>query len=264
MELNTKRVLVVLTALQTFDLAVGTGQLKITEHMLPAALIPAITDWASALAFLLGIAITAIAGTSWATDGAPAKPVMPTAGVAAALALAVGLMLCMGGGNAHAQQLLRKPQITGNLAADIKANSAASPSALSGGSLQCDFNLFANIDPKSKFDQIKNCVSAAVNDGVTPFAVDVKTALDSATASKDTVALGCLTPAYAIVQAAAGTPGVPAVAATDTVPAVAAVPAKIPGLVLLFQKFREFTTAGGPSSCQAWIKTTIAGAVVSP
>jgi hypothetical protein len=60
-------------------------------------------------------------------------------------------------------------------------------------------------------------------------------------------------PALSIVQAEVGTPAVAAkeaVAATATTPAIAAVtavPAQMPGVILIFQKFREFTLTGGPT-----------------
>lgn len=129
MELNTKRVLCILGGIEAVDLAVGTGQLKITEHMLPAGIIPAVQDWAAFFAFVISIVMTGITGGSWATDTSVAdarvapKPVPLVTPAAAVLALAFGLMFLFGSGDVHAQ--LRKPQVTGNIIEDIKANNAA-------------------------------------------------------------------------------------------------------------------------------------------
>jgi hypothetical protein len=60
-------------------------------------------------------------------------------------------------------------------------------------------------------------------------------------------------PSPSIVQAAVGTPAVAAkeaVADTATTPAIAAdaaVMAQMPGVILIFQKIRDFTLTGGPT-----------------
>lgn len=263
-----KNVITFLGYLVAVELAIGTGQIKVTANMLPASWIPIIQDWAAALAILGGMAIGIVSRSLPDVTATPAAPkaqnATPGVAGAAALALAIGLMLLMSGGNASAQ--IKRPQITGNVAADIKANSigGAAASTPSATPSPCDFNLFTKLDPTTAVNQIKNCVSTGINDVVSPFALDVKGALDSATASNDKVGMSCLTPGYAIVQAAAGSPAVPALPATDTAPAVAAVPAKIPGLVTIFQKYREFTLAGGPTACVSWVKTTIAASAVTP
>jgi len=46
----------------------------------------------------------------------------------------------------------------------------------------------------------------------------------------------------------------------EAIPAVAAVPAqpaKNPGLILLFQKYREFILSGGLTSCKTWVDTPV-------
>jgi hypothetical protein len=91
-----------------------------------------------------------------------------------------------------------------------------------------------------------------------PFVTDIKAALDSATAAKDGTAIACLTPALAIATAAVGTPAVPAVV-TNGVVTTPEVPAVYPGPILIFQKYREFVTAGGPSNCKTAVQSTING-----
>ena len=110
----------------------------------------------------------------------------------------------------------------------------------------CDFNIFTALQAKNLGDQLRFC-------NATKLAADVKTALDSATAAKDTVGVSCLTPALAIVQAAVGTPlPVDAAAPAGTEPAI-----QPPGIITLFQKFREFTLAGGVTACKSWVNVTI-------
>jgi hypothetical protein len=164
------------------------------------------------------------------------------------------------------------------------------------GTVSCSFNIFANLNPNNLLATIQACVS----DVNSTFEPDVSAALDSANAyagSGDQTAIQCLQPALAIVQAGIGRPGVAAVAASPAVPAIPAVeavpaqaatatspavpavaavaavpaipavaavtgvPAYKPGAITLFQKFREFTLAGGPTACQNWIQGTINAAV---
>lgn len=126
MELNTKRVLCILGAVEALDLAIGTGQLKITGHMIPEAFIPAVTDWAAFFAFVISIIMTAITGGSWATDTSVPVAPKPSVGPAAAVALVIGLGVALSMiGSDTAQAQIRKPQVTGNIIEDIKANNAA-------------------------------------------------------------------------------------------------------------------------------------------
>lgn len=123
----------------------------------------------------------------------------------------------------------------------------------------CGFKMFIHLTPDNLEQTVKNCVAKANSTLI----ADVKGALDSATAynngTGDKDGMACLQPAYAIVQAAAFTQYVPAVPAvmnadgTVKTPEVPAVEAKEPGLVTLFQKYREFTLSGGLTACQNWI-----------
>ena len=110
----------------------------------------------------------------------------------------------------------------------------------------CDYNLFASLNAKNLGDQLRFC-------NATKLADDIKAALDSATAANDKPGIACLQPALAIVQAAVGTPlPVAADAPAGTEPAI-----KPPGLVLIFQKFREFVLSGGVPACKSWVNVTI-------
>jgi hypothetical protein len=168
------------------------------------------------------------------------------------LLVAFMLSAFLAGDSAHAAQL-KKPALTGDPIADIKtdlANAGIKTPAVAPGAA-CDFNIFAALDPQNVVTMIQNCVS----DANKPFLPDVQAALDSATAYKDKPAIDCLTPALAIVQAAVGTPAV--IAADGTV----TTPAKMAGVILIFQKFREFTLANGPAACKNWVQSTINGTV---
>jgi hypothetical protein len=156
--------------------------------------------------------------------------------------------------------------VTGNPVKDFKtdlnnAGVSTVPKVAGGNLAQCDFNIFAALDPQNVVNSVQNCVSA-VN---TQFLPDVAAALASAQAYGDDTGVQCLKPALAIVQAAVGTlavpakEAVPATATSPEIPAVAAVSAQTPGVILIFQKFREFTLAGGPTACQNWVKTTVNG-----
>ena len=173
--------------------------------------------------------------------------------VAKILLAAFVLSMFLPGRWAMAQTHLRPPAMTGNIAADIKtdlANAGIKQVTVQPGAA-CDFNVFAALDPKNVVTTIQNCVS----DANKLFLPDVQAALDSATAYKDTPGIDCLTPALAIVKAAVGTPAVTAPDGSITTPAVQA------GVILIFQKFREFTLANGPSACKNWVQSTINGAV---
>jgi hypothetical protein len=141
--------------------------------------------------------------------------------------------------------------------------------------IACDFRIFIGLTPANLEGAIKQCVSD-VNGTI---ADDAARALDSAQTYGDNDGINCLKPGLAILQAGIIVPAVPAVLAvpaqpeipanpnatppTPDIPAVAAVaavpavPAKTPGLILLFQKYREFILSGGLTSCQTWINTPV-------
>jgi hypothetical protein len=200
-----------------------------------------------------------------AMDPAQAK-ISPAAGAVAAvtataakaaaivLALLMGMSLLPGDARAQTRKpLIKPPALTGDIGADIKTDlsnvGVKTPTVTPGAA--CDFNIFAALDPQNVVTMIQNCVS----DANKPFLPDVQAALDSATAYKDKPGMDCLTPALAIVQAAVGTPAV--IAADGTV----TTPAKMAGIILIFQKFREFTLANGPAACKNWVQSTVNGVV---
>jgi hypothetical protein len=121
----------------------------------------------------------------------------------------------------------------------------------------CDFNIFTALQAKNLLDQLKICATTRGQD-------DLQLALDSATKSNDKVGVSCLQPALAIVQAAAQASIAQSAAHGDTAPAVpdpnSTTPAAhtpVPGLVTMFQKFREFVLAGGVTACKSYVNVTI-------
>lgn len=149
-------------------------------------------------------------------------------------------------------------------------NPGAAPAASSpeAAAVPCSFEMLTQIKPLNLLPTIKGCIANKLVD-------DTSRALDSAKAwngTGDQDAIACLGPALAIFKAGVpvpGTPDVPAVLNADgtvKTPAVAGTPDQDPGPILLFQKYREFTQAGGLSACQNWINQPIvatAGAAAS-
>lgn len=162
-------------------------------------------------------------------------------------------------------QTKRQPVFTGDIAADAKRAADQTKAVVTGqpadptAPVACGFKMFVHLTPDNLEQTVKNCVAKANSTLIS----DVKGALDSATAynnnTGDKDGMACLQPAYAIVQAAAFAPYVPAVPAvmnadgTVKTPEVSAIESKEPGLVTLFQKYREFTLSGGLTACQNWI-----------
>jgi hypothetical protein len=247
---------------------IGHGTVSLT-NLIPVNWAPYVTSWANFLAFVGTSIMTYQAAVSSPVAG-PAinTPIAPVAKVAILFAALIGLTL-LSASPSHAAPL-KRPAITGNPVADIKTDLGIVPAAgvikNTDGTITCNFNIFANLNPKNLIATIQACVS----DANSTFEPDVAAALASAQAysgSGDQAGIQCLQPALAIVQAGIERPAVAAVAAqpaTATSPAmaaVAAVPGYKPGAITLFQKFREFTLAGGPTACQNWVNGTIQGAV---
>lgn len=175
------------------------------------------------------------------------------------LTLALLLLLVPSLAMAQTQPKLRLPIDPLGLNKKSAATSPTPPSA-------CDFSLFASLAADNVLQQINGCIQSQVSQGANLFLPDVTNALASAVAYQDQPGVACLKPALAIVQAAAGSPAVPATAevpataATPAVAAVAAIPAILPGPILIFQKFREFELSGGPAACKTWVNSTVSGA----
>lgn len=213
------------------------------------------------------IAVGPYATTSLATlamDPAQSKiDAAPGASAAvAAIAKAAAVILfafIVGGllmpGDAQAQVRLKSPK---EIAADVKhAIDPSSPASTPSKPGACDITLFQNLSVANVVTDIQNCIGSVVAGGAAPFVTDITAALKSATDAKDGTAVACLGPALAIATAAEGTPAVTAADGTVTTPAV------YPGPILIFQKYREFVTAGGPSNCKTAVQSTINGTVAS-
>jgi len=129
-------------------------------------------------------------------------------------------------------------------------------------SLSCDFKVFLGLTPQNLEATIKKCLS----DANSTLVDDTQRALDSAKAytqtgasapTPDNDAINCLTPGLAILKAGVIVPAVAEVKDASGTITTAAVPAKNPGLILLFQKYREFVLAGGLTSCKTWVDTAV-------
>jgi hypothetical protein len=176
-------------------------------------------------------------------------PVAPAAKVAILLEV-FGACLFALPGDANAQVKLKTPQQIVN---DIKSATGQATSSTPSKPGACDITLFANLTIANVVTDIQNCIDSVIAGGAAPFVADIKAALQSATDAKDGTAMACLGPALAIATAAMGTPA----SADGSTPAV------YPGPILIFQKYREFLTAGGPSNCKTAVQSTINGTTAS-
>lgn len=267
--------------LVTVEEAIGHGTVSLT-HLVPDTWAPYITSWCNFLAFVGTSIMTYQAAVSGPQVGPLVKaPELPpfTPTVVKILALAFVPLLLFA--NAPAKAQARPLRLTGNLVRDIQnANTQVGnqvKAAVTGQTadptapLACmDITMLPKLTLANLMPTMKQCFQ----DGNTQLVSDTQRALDSAkaftgsatgsgSAVGDNDAINCLTPALALFKAAAivpavpGTPEVPATATAPAIPAVAAVPEQDPGPILLAQKFREFTLAGGITACQAWINEPI-------
>ena len=110
MQLSLKNAITLIGYLVAVEMAIGTGQLKVTANMLPASWLPVIQDWSAALAILGGMAIGVISRSIPDGSAPAASPVLPPAVKALLLAFGVGLLISIGGGSAFAQASLKSPQ----------------------------------------------------------------------------------------------------------------------------------------------------------
>jgi hypothetical protein len=262
--------------------AIGHGTVSLT-NIIPPSWAPYVTSWCNLLAFIGTSIMTYQAAISGPQTGPLFTPPNFTPTVVKILIAAFALSMFLPVGSLHAQPLPRKRlppplALTGDPIADIKTDiagvlPAAGVTKNADGTVACNFNVFANLNPKNLIATIQACVS----DANSTFEPDVAAALASAQSysgagsnggSGDAAAIQCLQPGLAIVQAGIQRPAVaaqaavPATATTPAIPAVAAVAAYKPGAITLFQKFREFVLAGGPSACQNWVNGTVQGAVL--
>jgi hypothetical protein len=228
--------------------AIGHGTVSLT-NLIPEDWAPYITSWCNFLAFVGTSIMTYQAAMSSPLPGPMINAPTAPAAKAAILLAALGAGLFAMPGDASAQVKLKTPQQIVN---DIKSatGQSTSTSAKPGA---CDITLFTNLNVTNVVTDIQNCIGSVVAGGAAPFVADIKAALQSATDAKDGTAMACLGPALAIATAAMGTPA----SADGSTPAV------YPGPILIFQKYREFVTAGGPSNCKTAVQSTINGTVAS-
>lgn len=187
--------------------------------------------------------------------------------------LIMTLALHLAGSAAMAQGILPRPHpvpLTGDLGKDIKTaldKQNANAQAVANGTstdpnTSCDFKLFLGLTPQNLEAVIKKCLS----DVNSTLVEDTQRALDSAKAytqtgasapTPDNDAINCLTPGLAILKAGVIVPAVAEVKDANGNVTTPGVPAKNPGLILLFQKYREFVLAGGLTSCKTWVDTAV-------
>lgn len=269
--------------LVTVEQAIGHGTVSLT-NLVPATWAPYITSWCNFLAFVGTSIMTYQAAISGPQVGPLLKlPDNVTPMVVKVLIGAFALSMFLPIGSASAQRL----HLTGNLqndlradAADLKAKQVKNPAssifskpADPTAPLPCmDITMLPKLTLANLMPTMKQCFK----DGNDQLVSDTQRALDSAKAfsgsatgntvgatTGDNDAINCLTPALALFKAAAIVPAVPEVPAvlnadgTVKTPAVPGTPELDPGPILLAQKFREFTLAGGITSCQAWINEPI-------
>lgn len=236
----------------TIEQAIGQGSVSLT-NLIPMDWIPYVKSWSAFLALMGTTIMTAMSGYSSANSGPlVTAPSIPPAVKTALVIFAVLVAACILAMPAHAAE--KKP-LTGNIVTDVQSvlgnqtQSQAAAAAANTSAPTCDFNTFIVLTPANVIALLQACGEK--------FLADSQAALASATKANDNIATACLTPGTALVQAAVGTPAVPA---TGTAPAASA---SFPGPILVFQKFREFVNAGGITNCKAWVNNTITAATAS-
>ncbi|HYM31817.1 MAG TPA: hypothetical protein VEU47_10980 [Candidatus Cybelea sp.] len=254
--------------LVTIEQAVGHGTISLT-NIVPADIAPYVTSWCNLLAFIGTTIMTGQAAVSSSATGplisAPPPSVTPT--VVKILIAAFLLSALVFPGSAMAQS---RPHLTGDIGKDLKSaidQQNAKAQAIAQGSstdpeVSCDFKIFLGLTPKNLEAAIKKCLS----DANSTLVDDTQRALDSAKAytqtgasspTPDNDAINCLTPGLAILKAGVIVPAVPEVKDASGNITMQAQPAKSPGLILLFQKYREFVLSGGLTSCKTWVDTAV-------
>ena len=155
---------------------------------------------------------------------------------------AITLAISLAPALASAQAPPQRPRtIVPNLQLSIDPLGISKSSDQSNSSVpRCDFNLFADLRNETLHQYLTACASKLANDS--------KAALDDATAKADQTAINCLKPGTDLLAA-----GVPTKDANGV--------EQDAGILLMFQKFRDFILAGGKEACKAWVNTTVAGAV---
>lgn len=269
-DIDVRKVTAVISILVVLELAIAQGTISLTDAI-PASWIPIVVAWSKILA-VVGSAITGTHNVAALFSPRSDMPSGTSAAKVLAILFVVGLASLLDGGTSLVQAQGKKP--TDCLAVDPRPackngifapGGHSSPASTSSNDPQvaCDFHIFIGLTPANLEQAIKQCVS----DVNSTLADDTARALASAQAYPDNDGINCLKPGLAILQAGIIVPAVsaqPAVPAnpnatppTPEIPAVAAVPAQNPGLILLFQKYREFILSGGLTSCQTWVNTPV-------
>ena len=246
--------------------AIGHGTVSLT-NLVPAEWAPYITSWCNFLAFI-GTSIMTYQAAVSSPQAGPAinTSLAPTSTVVKILIAAFLLSAFLCPDPAMAQGKVKLGPIGQKVVDDFnQTKTAVTGKSDPKAALPCmDITVLFKLTPANLVPTMKACVQDTQNHLVT----DTSRALESAknyTKTGETVAVGdsdavnCLTPALALFQAASIVPAVPDTPAvmnadgTVKTPAVAGTPEIEPGLILMFQKYREFTISGGLTSCQAWV-----------
>lgn len=253
----------ILGVLVAVEMQIGSGSMSIS-HMFPAAWIPGIQEAMGDLGSIGALIMSA--GAFGRMPGAASGQPSITPTIVKILIAALLLSTFLFVPPAMAQTPRPRPALTGDLVKDTKAAidqknaafAAANPAGPNDPNVSCDFNIFLGLTPKNLESAIKKCVS----DGVGTLVDDTTRALDSAKSYGDSGkgdgdAINCLTPGLAILKAGVIIPAIAEVKDASGNVTTPAVPAKAPGLILLFQKYREFVLAGGLTSCKTWVDTAV-------
>lgn len=243
-------------------------------HTLPAAWIEIVKEWAANLASAGGLLVGIM---RLASNGAQPPSITSTIVKVLIVAFVVSAFLFVDPASAGTAQI---GPIGQKIVSDFDKTKAAvttgqQPSDPKAALPCMDITVLTKLTIANLVPTMKACVQDLNNQLVT----DTRRALESAkaytptgkdTAVGDSDAVNCLSPALALFQAAAVVPAVPDTPAVLNDDDSVKTPAKPgsselkPGPMLLFQKYREFTIAGGLTSCQTWVNgpvnaTTAAG-----
>lgn len=264
--------IVVLAWLVGVQKGIGQGAISLT-NMVPDAWIPHIIAWNNGLAWL-GVGLMGLLAALSSSETGPLIPnisipsVDVTKTIARILIAAFLLSFLLAGGPAFAQPKTPQQFFSDlkNANTQVKAAVTGQPAPDTAAPLTCDFKMLTRLTPENVVPTLKTCLS----DANSTLVADTQRALDSAKsfagpsggATGDGDGINCLTPAVSLFQAGVQIPAVPAVIAADGTVTTPAVPAKDPGPILIWQKYREFTLSGALTSCQAWfngpVQATIA------
>lgn len=149
----------VLSIVIAIEQQIGNGSMSLA-HMFPDAWLPAIKVWCANLATIGLMIVSYGAYGPRPAQPAPPSPAAKPSITGLVLLLGAGLMLALLAGPASAQT--RKPQFTGNLIADVKANNAAVGDDIKAKIAQFEAVTIADLTAaKQIFDAAKNANGSA-------------------------------------------------------------------------------------------------------